>query len=72
MISPSASDFVRYLRRSGWVLVRQRGSHARFYHSEKNVRITVPVHGFSPIPIGTFKQILRDAHITADELAEHL
>ena len=56
------------LQRDGWVVVRQRGSHIRMqkHDREKILKLTVPVH--KPIKRSTLSHILKQAHMTVDEL----
>ena len=56
------------LQRDGWVAVRQRGSHIRMqkHEQEKILKLTVPVH--KPIKRSTLSHILKQAHMTVDEL----
>ena len=59
----SGAEAVRILRRLGFTVVRQRGSHVRMTNSGRNV--TVPAHG--SIAPGTLQSILRQAGITAEQ-----
>ena len=56
------------LQRDGWVVVRQRGSHIRMQkHMQKEtLKLTVPAH--KPIKRSTLSHILKQAHITVEEL----
>ena len=58
---------VRALRRDGWVVVRQRGSHIRLQkHSpDETLKLIVPVH--RPIKRSTLSHILKQARLTVDE-----
>jgi predicted RNA binding protein YcfA (HicA-like mRNA interferase family) len=53
------------LRRAGFDLVRQRGSHARFAHSSGR-RVTVPM-GSSTLRTGTLATIVSQAGLSAEE-----
>ena len=59
---------VRALRRAGWVVVRQRGSHIRLQKTtaEETLKIIVPAH--RPIKRSTLSHILKQARLTVDEL----
>ena len=63
MISLNAKELAQLLNDRGWYVVRQRGSHARWYNRELNVYLTVPNHGSKPIPKGTLHSILRTVGI---------
>ncbi|MCG5536562.1 type II toxin-antitoxin system HicA family toxin [Ectothiorhodospira mobilis] len=51
------------LKRDGWVVVRQRGSHIRLQKHSRNevLKLTVPAH--RPIKRSTLSHILKQAHI---------
>ncbi len=59
---------VRALRREGWVVVRQKGSHIRLQKQTANgtLKITVPAH--RPILRSTLSHILKAAFLSVDEL----
>jgi predicted RNA binding protein YcfA (HicA-like mRNA interferase family) len=59
------------LERSGFKVVRQKGSHLRLRHPDGRV-VTVPVHPGQDIGRGLLRKILRDADITPDELLNFL
>jgi predicted RNA binding protein YcfA (HicA-like mRNA interferase family) len=64
----SGDRLIQALKKFGYIVVRQKGSHVRLRHSSENQRlpVTVPLH--SEIAFGTLRRILRDASITIDEL----
>lgn len=66
---PGLNYFVvlKALRRAGWVIVRQKGSHIRLQkHNDNEVfKITVPAH--SPIKRSTLSHILKQAKIDLDD-----
>jgi len=59
---------VQALRRAGWVVVRQRGSHIRLQKTtrEETLKIIVPAH--RPIKRSTLSHILKQARLTVEEL----
>jgi len=59
MITLTANELARLLNDRGWYVVRQKGSHARWFNRELGVYVTVPDHGSKPIPRGTLHTILR-------------
>ena len=63
---------VNALRRNGWVVVRQKGSHIRLqkHTSEKTHKLTVPAH--TPIKRSTLSHILKQANLSVDEFIKHL
>lgn len=56
------------LRRDGWVVVRQQGSHIRLqkHVAEETLKLTVPAH--RPIKRSTLAHILRHARLSVDKL----
>ncbi|HIM62743.1 MAG TPA: type II toxin-antitoxin system HicA family toxin [Dehalococcoidia bacterium] len=54
-------DVLDLLREDGWYLVRQRGSHRQFKHTDKIGRVTVAGHPRDDIPPGTLNNIFRQA-----------
>ncbi len=64
----TAEDLLRALRRSGWVEVRQRGSHLRLRHPTQPRLITVPVHQGEIVKPGTLAGILEQAGLSVEEL----
>ena len=50
------------LRKDGWELARQRGSHKQFKHPKKKGLVTVPDHGRNvDLAKGTANSILKQA-----------
>jgi predicted RNA binding protein YcfA (HicA-like mRNA interferase family) len=64
------TKIVSALKRAGWVLVRQRGSHTRLqkHFDEELVKITVPAH--RPVKRSTLSHILKQARMSVDEFLE--
>ncbi len=60
------------LRRDGWVVVRQKGSHIRLHKTtrEGTLKITIPAH--RPIKRSTLSHILKQAYLTVEQLNELL
>ena len=63
---------INALRRAGWVVVRQRGSHIRLqrHAEEKTLKITVPAH--RPIKRSTLSHIIKQANLTVDDFVNLL
>jgi predicted RNA binding protein YcfA (HicA-like mRNA interferase family) len=63
---------VNALKRDGWVVVRQRGSHIRLHKhtADETLKITIPAH--KPIKRSTLSHILKHAGISVDKLNELL
>lgn len=66
------SEVVRALRRAGWVVVRQRGSHIRLHKvtPTETLKLTIPVH--QPIKRSTLSHILKQAQLTVEEFNQLL
>jgi predicted RNA binding protein YcfA (HicA-like mRNA interferase family) len=45
----NAAEVARVLRRAGFILIAQRGSHQKWRHTDGR-QVIVPVHGGKPIP----------------------
>ena len=63
---------VNALQHSGFVVVRQRGSHIRLQKrtKEKVIRLTVPAH--TSIKKATLGRIIKDAGLSQEEFKELL
>jgi len=57
---------VRALRRHGFILLGQRGSHQKWRHPDGR-QVIVPMHGSKLIPIGTLKSIMRGSGLITDD-----
>jgi len=54
------------LRKHGFALVSQKGSHQKWRHPNGR-QVIVPMHGNKPIPIGTLKSIIEGAALIAED-----
>jgi len=65
--SLSYPQVVRALRRDGWVVVRQRGSHIRLqkHMSNETLKLVVPAH--RPIKRSTLSHILKQARLAVED-----
>ncbi len=66
-----SSDVTKGLKKAGFELVRQKGSHVRLAHDDGRVT-TVPIHTGQDIGKGLFRKILRDVEMTIDEFQKYL
>lgn len=64
----TARELLAALRRGGWRVVRQDGSHVRLAHPDKPSRVTVAVHAGKIIKPRTLQGILDQADMTAYDL----
>lgn len=65
-------DAVRALERAGFRVVHVRGSHHYLRHPDRPGLVVVPIHGNRDLPLGTLRSILRQAGMSAEELARYL
>ena len=66
-LSPAKPEqVIRVLKRLGFVLIRQKGSHAIFRHPDGRWT-TVPIHKGQDIGRGLLHKILKDAKLTTEE-----
>ena len=63
---------INALRRDGWLVVRQRGSHIRLQKrtADETLKIVVPAH--RPIKRSTLSHILKQARLELDVFLELL
>jgi predicted RNA binding protein YcfA (HicA-like mRNA interferase family) len=62
---------IRALENKGFVLDRVKGSHQIYYHPDTKQRVVIPLHK-KDLPQGTLQEILRQAGISKEELADLL
>ena len=68
-MTPKLPSFnaISILKRRGFALDRQSGSHAVFIHPDGR-RTTVPIHDKRDLGKGILHQIMRDAELTVDDM----
>ena len=64
--SVTGKELVSILKKVGFEIIRQKGSHVFLRHSDGRVTV-VPVHKGETIGIGLLLKILRDVDITKEE-----
>ena len=64
----SGKDVVKALRRIGFIIDHQRGSHIFMHNLEKNISVIVPLH--KELKKGTLNSIIKKVCITIDKLKE--
>ena len=67
----NSRQLISTLERTGFEIVRQRGSHVRLKHPNGRV-VTVPLHSGRDIGRGLLRKILRDAKLSREEFIELL
>jgi predicted RNA binding protein YcfA (HicA-like mRNA interferase family) len=66
----TAREVEALLRRRGFRLVSQRGSHRKWRHSGLGIQVIVPQHHGRQLPLGTLRNILTNAEIPEAEWKE--
>ena len=63
----TARQIIAVLRRHGFAIDRQSGSHAVLIHADGR-RVTVPVHSGRTLGVGLLRSIMNDAGLTREDL----
>ncbi len=63
----NAREAERLLRRYGFHLVSQQGSHRKWRHAERHLQVIVPEHSGRDLPVGTLRAIFSGAEIPEAE-----
>jgi len=58
-----SSELLRLLKRDGWYIERQSGSHAIMKHSQKDGQLSVPLHAAKEVKKGLLSAISKEAQI---------
>ena len=61
----SGIEVVRKLRRVGWTVARQRGSHVMMVKSGYDYTLSIPQH--DELGIGLLRKLVRQANLSVDE-----
>jgi predicted RNA binding protein YcfA (HicA-like mRNA interferase family) len=64
-------EIARGLKKAGFHITRQKGSHARFEHADGRAT-TLPVHADQDIGRGLFRKILRDVEMSIEDFKKFL
>ena len=68
----TGKDALKALQRAGFSVVRTHGSHHYLYHRDRDVLVTVPIHAGRTLAPKTLQSMLKQAGLTAEQLAELL
>lgn len=68
----SARVVVSALKRAGFVISSQRGSHIKFVRQSETKTLTAIVPNHKEIAIGTFQSILKQANMTKAQFEKYL
>ncbi len=63
----TAAQALRALRRDGWDVVRQTGSHAILRHPARSGRLVVPRHAGAILKPGILSNVIKDSGLTVEE-----
>lgn len=64
----SGKKLCKIVEAKGWDLKRVNGSHHIYAKTGENARISIPVHGNTPLKIGLQKHLMKVARIEESEL----
>lgn len=64
----SGRAFARLVERRGWRLLRINGSHHIYGKPGSVVRLSIPIHGNTPIKLGLLRHLAKLAEIAEDEV----
>lgn len=62
------NELFKLLKRDGWVILRQKGSHVIMTHPSKSKQLTVPYHSGKEVKKGLLVAILKQAGIKTKKL----
>ena len=62
----NAKEVVAVLRRHGFILAGQSGSHQKWRHANGR-QVIVAMHGSKPIPLGTLKSIIKGSGLGVEK-----
>jgi predicted RNA binding protein YcfA (HicA-like mRNA interferase family) len=62
-----AREVARVALSIGFILDRQRGSHAVYYRASDGCRVVIPMHGSKDLKPGTLRGIINDMGLSVDE-----
>ena len=57
------SELFRVLKKDGWYIIRQKGSHVLMKHPKRRGQLSVPFHEGKEVKKGLLKSILKQAGI---------
>ena len=57
------NQLFRKLKKDGWYIIRQKGSHVTMLHPKKKGQLTIPFHAGKEVKSGLLKAIVKKAGI---------
>jgi predicted RNA binding protein YcfA (HicA-like mRNA interferase family) len=70
LVPISGKNLLKLLLRSGFEILRIKGSHHFLMHKVINKTTTIPVHGNEDLGPGLLRQIMRDLDMSLDDFEE--
>ena len=67
-----SSELLRLLKKDGWFIVRQSGSHMIMEHQTKEGKLIVPYHASTEVKKGLLTAILKQAKIKTKKKKKNL
>jgi predicted RNA binding protein YcfA (HicA-like mRNA interferase family) len=64
----SGRELARLVEARGWRLLRINGSHHIYGKEGERVRLTIPVHGATPLKAGLLRHLVKSAGLTEADL----
>jgi predicted RNA binding protein YcfA (HicA-like mRNA interferase family) len=64
----SGKELVKALRRIGFIVDQQRGSHIFMHNLERNISVVIPLH--KELKRGTLRGILKKIEVSVEELKD--
>jgi predicted RNA binding protein YcfA (HicA-like mRNA interferase family) len=68
MRTVSGKELARVLERHGWQELRVSGSHHIYGKPGSIIRLSVPIHGNTPLKVGLLLHLLKQAGLTESDL----
>ena len=69
MKSVSGKALAKVVERHGWTLLRIQGSHHIYGKSGSVVRLSIPIHGNSPLKVGLLSHLLKLAGLKIEDFS---
>lgn len=57
------NEFFKILKKEGWFIVRQKGSHVIMQHQTKTKQLIVPYHAGKEVKKGLLSALMKQANI---------
>jgi predicted RNA binding protein YcfA (HicA-like mRNA interferase family) len=56
-------DVIKLIEADGWYIIRTKGSHRQYKHSQKSGRVTIAGHPKDDLAAGTLNSVLKQAQL---------